>query len=99
MVAAAGAEHAHRPVRAGLGAAVSRLLLARRLPCYPFKIMVAKWLTIIGLVITLIGAGCGVYWVWVSGDEAIKRGVARFSGGTREEQLKLPAVQNLLTQS
>jgi hypothetical protein len=47
----------------------------------------------------LIGAGFGTYGVWVTEDQAIERGVSRFSGGTREEQLKLPAVQNLLTQS
>jgi hypothetical protein len=60
---------------------------------------VPKCLAIFGLVLTLIGAGCGTYGVWVSSDEAIERGVSRFSGGTREQQLQLPAVQNLLEQS
>jgi hypothetical protein len=99
MEAAAGAEHAHRPACAGVREAVPRLLLARWLPCYPLKIMAAKWLTIAGLVVTLVGAGCGFYGVWVSPSEAIVRGVSRWSGGTREEQLKLPTVQTLLTQS
>jgi hypothetical protein len=54
---------------------------------------------VLGLVTTLIGAGFGTYGVWVSEDQAIERGVSRWSGGTREDQLKLPAVQNLLSQS
>jgi hypothetical protein len=54
----------------------------------------AKWLTIIGLVLTLFGAGCGTYGVWLSPDEAIERGVSRWSGGTRDQQLQLPPVQN-----
>ena len=52
-----------------------------------------------GLLLTLIGAACGTYGVWLSPDEAIERGVSRWSGGTRDEQLKLPPVQNLLEQS
>jgi len=57
------------------------------------------WLTIIGLVITLIGAGFGVIGVRVTEDQAIERGVSQWSGGTRDEKLKLPAVRNLLRQS
>jgi hypothetical protein len=59
----------------------------------------AKWLTIIGLLLTLIGAGSATYGVWLSPDEAVERGVSRFSGGTQEQLLQLPAVQNLLQQS
>jgi hypothetical protein len=59
----------------------------------------AKWLTIVGLVLTLIGAGSATYGVWLSPDEAVERGASRWSGGTREQQLQLPAVQNLLQQS
>jgi len=58
-----------------------------------------KWLSIFGLTLTLIGAACGTYGVWLSPDEAMERGVSRWSGGTRDEQLKLPPVQNLLEQS
>jgi hypothetical protein len=36
---------------------------------------------------------------WLSPDEAVELGASRWSGGTREEQLQLPAVQNLLQQS
>ena len=32
-----------------------------------------RWLTVIGLVLTLIGAGCATYGVWLSSDEAIRR--------------------------
>jgi hypothetical protein len=63
------------------------------------RLLPTKWLTVLGLVVTLIGAGFGTYGVWVSEDEAIERGVSRWSGGTREDQLKLPAVQNLISQS
>jgi hypothetical protein len=63
------------------------------------RLLATKWLTVLGLVVTLIGAGFGTYGVWVSEDEAIERGVSRWSGGTREDQLKLPAVQNLISQS
>lgn len=58
-----------------------------------------EWLTAIGLVLTLLGAASGTYGVWLSPDDAIQRGVSRLSGGTREQQLELPAVQNLLQQS
>jgi uncharacterized membrane protein len=60
---------------------------------------VAKWLTIIGLVFTLLGAAAGTYGVWLSPNEAIERGVSRLSGDVREQNLELPAVQNLLQQS
>jgi len=59
----------------------------------------AKWLTIIGLVLTLIGAGSATYGVWLSPDEAAEAGVSRLSGETREQVLQLPAVQNLLQQT
>jgi hypothetical protein len=63
------------------------------------RLLPTKWLTVLGLVVTLIGAGFGTYGVWVSEDEAIERGVSRWSGGTREDQLKLPPVQNQISQS
>jgi hypothetical protein len=59
----------------------------------------SKYLTVAGLVVTLAGATCGTYGVWVSDDQAIERGVSRWSGGTREDELRLPAVQNLISQS
>ena len=60
---------------------------------------VGKWLTIIGLVFTLLGAAAGTYGVWLSPNEAIERGVSRLSGDVREQNLELPAVQNLLQES
>ena len=60
---------------------------------------IAKWLTIVGLSLTLIGAGCGTYGVWLSPKQAVERGVSRFSDGTNEQQSQPPAVQNLLQQS
>ena len=60
---------------------------------------IPKWLTVIGLVLTLFGAASGTYGVWLSPDQAIERGVSRLSGDVREQNLELPAVQNLLEQS
>ena len=60
---------------------------------------VGKWLTIIGLVFTLLGAAAGTYGVWLSPNEAIERGVSRLSGDVREQNLELPAVQNFLQES
>jgi hypothetical protein len=59
----------------------------------------AKWVTIIGLILTLLGAASATYGVWLSPDETVEAGVSRWSGGKREELLQLPAVQNLLQQS
>jgi hypothetical protein len=58
-----------------------------------------RWLSIIGLALTLLGAASGTYGVWLSPDQAIERGVSRWSGGPPEQQLELPAVQNLLKQA
>jgi hypothetical protein len=55
-------------------------------------------LNIFGLVCTLMGAGIGTYGVWLTQDEAIEIGVSRY-GGTREQNLTLPAVKSLLRQS
>jgi hypothetical protein len=59
----------------------------------------ASILTVIGLVVTLLGAGLGAYGTWVSTDQAVDIGVMRLAGETKEENLTLPAVQNLLNQS
>jgi hypothetical protein len=57
------------------------------------------WLTITGLVLTLIGAGLGACGVRVTWDQAIEIGVMRWSGKTKQENLQLPAVQNLIRKS
>ncbi|EAQ26709.1 hypothetical protein [Roseovarius sp. 217] len=56
-------------------------------------------LTGLGLVITLIGAWITARAVILKEDDAINIGLARFSGETREENLGLPMVQNLLASS
>jgi cell division inhibitor SulA len=61
--------------------------------------MIRKRLVIIGLSLTLMGAGSATWGVWLSPDQALDRGVSRLSGDTREQDLQLPAVQNLLEQS
>lgn len=52
-----------------------------------------------GLVLTLIGAGIADNAVILREDDAIAVGVSRWSGETREENLALPMVQNLLKAS
>ena len=59
----------------------------------------ARWLIVAGLVITLIGAWLGFNGVWVTEDQALEIGQARWSGDDRKQSLQLPAVQNLLRQS
>lgn len=52
-----------------------------------------------GLLLTLIGAGVTAKAVILREDDAINIGVSRWSGGTREENLQLPTVKNLLWSS
>ena len=59
----------------------------------------ARWLIVAGLVITLIGAWLGFNGVWVTEDQALEIGQARWSGDDRKQSIQLPAVQNLLRQS
>lgn len=56
-------------------------------------------LTGLGLAITLTGAWITARAVILKEDDAIDVGLARFSGETREENLRLPMVQNLLASS
>ena len=56
-------------------------------------------LTGLGLAITLVGAWITARAVILNDDDAIGVGLARFSGKTREENLQLPMVQNLLASS
>jgi len=54
---------------------------------------------VLGLVLTLIGAGLGFWGVWVDEDQAFEIGQARLSGDNRQQDLQLPSVQNLIRQS
>lgn len=56
-------------------------------------------LTGLGLAITLAGAWITARAVILKEDDAIDVGLARFSGETRDENLQLPMVQNLLASS
>jgi hypothetical protein len=56
-------------------------------------------LTGVGLAITLGGAWVTARAVILKEDDAINVGLARFSGKDREQNLKLPMVQNLLASS
>ncbi|MEF3048528.1 hypothetical protein [Pseudotabrizicola sp. L79] len=59
----------------------------------------ADILTGLGLAITLVGAWITARAVILKEDDAINVGLARFSGKDREENLRLPMVQNLLASS
>jgi len=61
--------------------------------------MLADALTAIGLILTAFGAGIAARSVILKEDDAIHIGVARWAGETREEDLALPTVQNLLRSS
>jgi len=52
-----------------------------------------------GLLLTVVGAGITASAVVLNEDDAIGIGVSRFASANREENLKLPAVQNLLRAS
>jgi len=58
-----------------------------------------QWLMIVGLALTLLGACFGFWGVWVDEDQALEYGQMYLSGETRERNLQLPPVQNLLRQS
>jgi len=56
-------------------------------------------LSVSGLALTAIGAWVTAKSVVLSEDDAIHIGVARYASESREENLALPAVQNLLQAS
>lgn len=59
----------------------------------------ALYLTIVGVILTTVGA---IFIGWndvMSEDEALRLGQMRVSGETREQNLTLPAVQELLKRS
>ena len=57
------------------------------------------WLTIIGLILDLVGASILTVSMFLSKDEAINLGVTRIASNTKENNLKLPLVQEFLNQS
>ena len=58
-----------------------------------------KWANIIGLILDVAGAVFLTYGLLISKKGAIELGVARWSGGTDEEKMKLPAVRDRVRQS
>lgn len=56
-------------------------------------------LTGLGLALTVAGAWITARAVILKEDDAIKIGLSRFAGKDREENLRLPMVQNLLASS
>ena len=64
-----------------------------------FCIWLTRRLSVFGLILTLVGASLGVVGVRVSPEQAIEIGVMRINGDNAEENLRLPAVQNLIHQS
>ncbi len=60
---------------------------------------IADGLMVLGLLLTVAGAWLGAWGVSLTPKQAIAIGVSRFNGENDEENLKLPAVQSLLSQS
>jgi hypothetical protein len=58
-----------------------------------------EWVNVVGLFCDLVGAAWLAWGLFIGEDEALKLGQARFSGDTRVENLKLPAVRDRLRQS
>lgn len=61
--------------------------------------MWSNTVSLVGLVITFFGAVVTARSVILSDDQALHIGLARYSSGSPEENLKLPSVQNLLSSS
>ena len=61
--------------------------------------MLADLFSLFGLGLTAAGAGIAARSIILREDDAIDIGLARFAGETREENLALPAVKNLLQAS
>ncbi|GEM_PF-1898743 len=61
--------------------------------------MFLEMITLFGLTLTCLGAAIAAQAVILSADEALNVGYSRFASGDREEDLKLPMVQNLLRSS
>lgn len=59
----------------------------------------ADLVSLVGLILTLIGAGVAAKAVILREDDAIKIGLSRFASEIKEENLKMPMVQNLLWSS
>jgi hypothetical protein len=57
------------------------------------------WVNVAGLASDILEATVLSVGLFLSKDEAITLGVSRWSGGTREANLQLPAVKSLLRQS
>ncbi|MCX6715665.1 MAG: hypothetical protein NT077_01450 [Candidatus Taylorbacteria bacterium] len=56
-----------------------------------------KLLSIISIVLNLLGSFCFGRGLFISEEQALDLGVSKW-GGTREQNLKLPAVKDRLTQ-
>jgi len=57
------------------------------------------WLNLIGLIFGFVGSVILTIDLFISKKQAIGLGVSRLAGETEQENLKLPAVQQLLIQS
>ena len=62
-------------------------------------VMVLDLLTILGLLMTALGAWIAARAVILRPEDAVHIGLSRYSSGDLEKDLRLPAVQNLLKSS
>jgi len=58
-----------------------------------------NWFSIAGLILAFTGSAVLAWGLFISKDDAIKLGSSYWSGGTEEEQLKIPPVADRLRQS
>ena len=58
----------------------------------------SNYLNIIALILSFLGSLAFAKGLFISQKEALRLGVSRYSGSTDEENLKLPQVQDRLTQ-
>jgi len=65
----------------------------------PILKIIANAALLVGLVLALLGAVVAAKAVIVTPDQALEIGQSRWSADTKEENLKLPAVRNLVEQS
>ncbi|MEP1558052.1 MAG: hypothetical protein ABJJ90_15120 [Lentilitoribacter sp.] len=61
--------------------------------------VMSDWISLLGLLVALFGAGITAWAVILRPEDAVNIGVTRWAGETDEENLKLPLVQNLLASS
>lgn len=80
------------------GSIIPWMVIVRDVPSLTSLTGMDSYLNITGLVLTFLGSLAFAKGLFISQKEALKLGVSRWSGSTDEENLKLPQVQDRITQ-